>query len=287
MAKSNRISDEKETKEQTPDPTSSATQSSVAIVDSDEPRGSQFVGQWNGLISTTNWEKGRIICDWREALMAEGAAVTEYSDEAWAQLVGGVTSQHIGRLRRVSQRFGEVLDQYEGLYWSHFQAAMDWDDAEMWLEGSLQNDWSVSQMRGRRWETLGTPPEQQQAETQATAMQLDEDFSAAEADPQDTTDSETTAASTQTIQAVDADSNSKEGEEEKEEAEAGAQVSANKRQRLDVSVEELPNDLADAFEQFKLAIIAHRRENWQDTTPEAVIECLDALRVLTLAESED
>ena len=123
----------------------------------------QLVGQWNQLESTTNWEKGRIICDWREALMIQGAAVTEYSDEAWAQLVGGVTSQHVGRLRRVYQRFGETQIQYPGLYWSHFQATLDWDDAPMWLEGAIQNEWSVSQMRGKRWETLGTPPEEQQA----------------------------------------------------------------------------------------------------------------------------
>jgi hypothetical protein len=44
--------------------------------------------------------------------------------------------------------------------------------------------------------------------------------------------------------------------------------------------------LADAFEQFKLAIIAHRRNDWTITTPEAVIECLDALRELALAPSD-
>ena len=27
-----------------------------------------FVGRWNRLVSTTNWEKGRIILQWREAL---------------------------------------------------------------------------------------------------------------------------------------------------------------------------------------------------------------------------
>jgi len=52
---------------------------------------------------------------------------------------------------------GGDSSQYEGLYWSHLQAALDWDDAEMWLEGAIQNQWSVSQMRGQRWETLETP----------------------------------------------------------------------------------------------------------------------------------
>ena len=58
--------------------------------------------------------------------------------------------------------------------------------------------------------------------------------------------------------------------------EVAAQPQA-KRTRLNVNVELLSDDLADAFEQFKLAIIAQRREGWRDTTRETVIECLDAL----------
>ena len=69
--------------------------------------------------------------------------------------MGGVTPQHVGRLRRVFERFGETHDQYAGLYWSHFQAALDWPDAEMYLEGAVQNDWSVAQMRNERWEAMG------------------------------------------------------------------------------------------------------------------------------------
>ena len=115
-------------------------------VDADEAS-TPFLGQWNRLISTTNWEKGRIIAQWRAALEAEQLSIAEFSDDAWARLVGGVTGQHVGRLRRVFQRFGPVHERYAGLYWSHFQAALDWADAEMWLEGAVQNGWSVSSMR--------------------------------------------------------------------------------------------------------------------------------------------
>ena len=58
----------------------------------------------------------------------------------------------------------------------------------------------------------------------------------------------------------------------------------SKRIRLKVDVEELPDDLAEAFEAFKLTIIAHRLEGWSETTPAVVVECLDALRELALAE---
>ena len=74
-----------------------------------------FIGQWNTLVSTTNWDKGQIICQWRKQLEVEGVKSNEYSDEAWSQLVGGVTPQHVGRLRRCFDRFGHVFNEYEGI----------------------------------------------------------------------------------------------------------------------------------------------------------------------------
>ena len=262
-----------------------------------------YIGQWNRLTSTTNWEKGRIICQWREAMMQDGSPVTEYSDEAWSQLVGGVTSQHVGRLRRVFQRFGEVLDQYEGLYWSHFQAALDWDDDEMWLEGSLQNEWSVSQMRGKRWETLGMLPEQQQAAERQDAAEVASE--AAAEDSQLSAIAEDSARSNENLTVAETPPTTRAaGAEEKGNGDllaaglpttgmpaTGSEMTGEahadpvpKRTRLHVDVESLPDDMAEAFESFKLAIIAHRRENWRDTTAESVVECLDALKQLALAE---
>ena len=123
----------------------------------------EYVGRWNRLVSTTNWEKGRIIHQWREALRQAVAPAGSFADEAWSGQVGGVTPQHVGRLRRVYERFGEVFGQYRGLYWSHFQAAVDWPDAEMWLEGAVQNGWTISQMRAQRWEAIGAPPSSSRA----------------------------------------------------------------------------------------------------------------------------
>ena len=120
-----------------------------------ETASNEYLGRWNRLVSTTNWEKGRIVAEWREALIEAGAPVAAYTDEAWSRRVGSVTPQHTGRLRRVYQRFAAMREEYHGLYWSHFQAALDWDDAEMWLEGAVQNRWSISQMQGERSRTLG------------------------------------------------------------------------------------------------------------------------------------
>ena len=131
-----------------------------------EQASAEFLGRWNRLVSTTNWEKGRIISAWRKAMIDSGAPAQAYSDEAWARRVGNVSGQHVGRLRRVYDRFGGGFDSYPGLFWSHFQAALDWHDAEMWLEGAVQNSWSVAQMRNQRWEATGAadgeaPPDEE------------------------------------------------------------------------------------------------------------------------------
>jgi hypothetical protein len=276
------------------DSVSVAVEETQSVAPAADDVASKFVGQWSRLVSTTNWAKGRIICEWREALELAGATVTEYSDEAWAQLVGGVTSQHVGRLRRVFQRFGPVFDQYEGLYWSHFQAGLDWEDAEMWLEGAILNGWSVSQMRGKRWEThgnAGDPPADEAIAPfdEDAALLPDGEAASAAGDP---ANSSTTS--------IDADEEGEEAESDADESDEESSSSssessdyespaspAKSRSRLNVEVGDLPDDIADAFEAFKLAIIAQRRLGWGETTPEAVIECLDALRALALAPSDD
>lgn len=284
----------------TVDAPSADPEAAVATEVADAPKSEdsqQFIGKWNRLISTTNWEKGKIICEWREALIEADAEVTQYSDEAWAQLVGGVTSQHVGRLRRVSQRFGDASEQYEGLHWSHFQACLDWDDAEMWLEGSIQNGWSVSQMRGKRWETVGTTPEDQQAEVAQVAAEQDteaqaEDNQAGKSDSLAPTNSSVNSLAEITDSGNGPTANEGELPKKNPNSErspldsAATTDPAEKRTRLSVDVESLPDDLAEAFESFKLAIIAHRRENWRDTTPASVVECLESLKQLATADAE-
>src|SRR5271163_1962476 len=137
-----------------------------------EQTSEQFLSKWKRFVSTTNWEKGQIISQWRAALVDAGAGLAEYSDEVWSRQVGQVTPQHVGRLRRVFERFGDTRDTYAGLYWSHFQAALDWDDAEMWLEGAVQSNWSIAQMQAQRSQTLGALVQDQ---VEAAAIEIDED----------------------------------------------------------------------------------------------------------------
>ncbi len=258
-------------------------------------RSEEFAGKWHGLVSTTNWEKGRIIQEWRDALIDEGAPATTYSDDAWSQIVGAVTPQHVGRLRRVYDRFKDVYGDYKGLYWSHFHAAIEWEDAEMWLEGAVQNKWSVSQVRKKRWETLGEIPDQKPVDP-IVASEVDEDVEVE-------TDGDTIATVSSSFEAIE----NLDKREPATEAEAKA-AAANKPdsdndddadneedddsepQELSRPFEnlpDLPSDVADAFEAYKLVIIRHKLNDWEDISRDDMLMTLDSLKALVVATSGD
>jgi hypothetical protein len=245
----------------------------------------EYQGHWNRLISTTNWEKGQIILNWRSALIAAGAPNSAYSDEAWGQRVGNVTGQHVGRLRRVYEKFGQSYEQYPGLYWSHFQAALDWDDAEMWLEGASQNGWSVSIMRQQRWEAIGAPPEQKPREEDVVLAELDEDVS--EADDSQTGAVSPSVGEVQDVSGAEADDEAvDESADDEPPEEPSALAAAAEPARPFEDLPPLPEDLAELVESLKLAIVQQRLEGWQEVPAESVLAALDALRTLVLQPVE-
>ena len=261
----------------------------VSISDDTIQQSKPFIGQWNGLISTTNWEKGKIISQWRSSLKSSDANVSEYSDEAWSQLVGGVTPQHVGRLRRTFDRFGKDYTTYEGLYWSHFYAALDWEDAEMWLEGAIQSKWSISQMRHQRWETLGSDPNDQPRTSDIVATELNEE-------------SQTLALSEQNRQN---DRNFVEGpvhegpdfgDEDSLKSTGRSSVDLTGTDSSNTEPEEftarpfeafsdLPEDVLDAVNAFKIAIISHKSSEWADVSRDDMLDLLDALKQLVRTTS--
>ncbi|MDW8037063.1 MAG: hypothetical protein RMI90_03380 [Thermoguttaceae bacterium] len=260
-----------------------------AIEEASQP----FVGRWHRLVSQTNWEKGRIICQWRLALQQAGAPPSAYSDEAWSRLVGGVSPPHVGRLRRVYERFGQVADQYPGLYWSHFLAALDWPDAEMWLEGAVQNRWSVARMQAQRAETLGLAGS---ARTSSVLeSQLDQETAASwEAPPtvlvpeleeirvpgQDLTKSPLAEES-----AEDGFSAPQEAEELTSAAESPKP--AEEAAALFADLPPMPEDVAEAFEAFKLAIVRHKLAGWQEISCRQILKILDALKRFAQSSSTE
>ncbi len=261
-----------------------------------EQTSEQYLGQWKRLVSTTNWEKGQIIHAWREALRAEGAPAAEYSDDAWSRRVGNVTPQHVGRLRRACERFGPTRDEYPGLYWSHFQAALDWDDAEMWLEGAVQNGWSISEMRHERWRALGQLAGDEPDENEAAlATPWDEDAESADAS------GEVVSGVLGVVRAPDRAESDEDGDEtsdgeegydraqfdatEGSDASDGARVAAAVVRPF-ASLPPLPPDVNDAFEAYKLCILRHKLAGWQEISRDDLLLSLDALKQLALQPAD-
>ncbi len=296
------------------------------VVDSNSE---SFVGRWQSLVSQTNWEKGKIISEWRQSKIDDGAASSQYSDEAWASMVGFVTCQHVGRLRRVYDRFGESWSTYAGLYWSHFWAALDWDDAELWLEGASQSRWSISQMRRTRAQAMQTADSTYQVETARIAEATDDGFRTSSNGLDGTSGNEVESSSTgRPLSRAFVDGGDAKDDQQdeyssgtKDKFESGprnerpdfgdtldanedfgdtAQRSRNSdamsdgSERIEVadsglsqesprgnpfeSLGNLPQDVQELVEQFKLCIIRHRSSQWQEISRSELLAALDALR---------
>ena len=259
-----------------------------------EEASAEYLGKWNRLVSATNWEKGSIICRWRERLLAAGAPAASGTDEAWSRCVGRVSPQHVGRLRRVHERFAATCEQYSGLYWTHFQAALDWSDAEMWLEGAVQNAWSVSQMRRQRWETLGSVASDEPSDEQIVAEEFDDDA------PADET-AERIDAQTAEVQAPTQFQDDQFGGQpaESDESEASHTDDGDDEAPVDETAEaavpparpfeklsRLPAEVAEAFEQFKLALLGQKLAGWKEMSLDQALEALDGLKQMLLAPTD-
>jgi hypothetical protein len=254
-----------------------------------------FLGQWNRLVSTTNWEKGRIILQWRQALLAAGGPAAEYSDEAWSLRVGNVTGQHVGRLRRVYERFDALRAELTALYWSHFQAALDWEDAEMWLEGAEQSGWSVAEMRRQRWETLGAIETDRPPMEDVAGQPLDEDSDAADSDITSSTaiGHQLTSRRTQGLADGNGDERSQGSTRSADGLSEDAAPDDDQPEESDSNspgpfahLAEMPDDMGEAFEALKLSIIRHKFAGWQQISRDDVLTAVDALRELALAPAE-
>ena len=290
-----------ESRQTTEEQASSATVTAVKEEASDEKgaltlspetieASSAFIGEWNELVSTTNWDKGRVISAWRESLDKEGAPITERSDEAWAQLVGYVTSQHVGRLRRVYQRFGTLREEYKGLFWSHFQAALDWEDAEMWLEGAIHNRWSVAKMRAARWDAVGAPDGVKPDEEEI----LEGEIEGEAYDAMVESSGKVEATSEDASSSDDSDDSDDQEHDDKEANESSAPfddepvpVEAAARIRPFEDLAELPDDVTEAFEQFKLVILSHKLTGWEQISRDDMVSAIESLKTLAMAPSEE
>ena len=258
---------------------------------------SDFINSWNRLISMTNWEKGKLIHNWRSKLIENGLPRQVFSDESLAKRLGSVSGQHIGRLRRVFERFNTTFEKYSGLYWSHFQAVLDWDDADTWLADASDKQWSVASMRLQRWEAIGSPAGQMPNDADILMSEPDEDVN-----PYN--DSDTVLDGNRKSVEPNRDKEKKKGQgaggrrqnEESQTSKSGektdthndyggfsspAEAFAQMKQMKD-----LPEDLKEAFEQLKVVILSHKVSGWREVAPQRILTFLNAMKVVVMTEEK-
>ena len=273
-----------------------ATDPAQVVLSEDELRRASelaepFVGQWNKLISTTNWEKGRIISSWRNELVESGVDATQYSDDAWSRRVGGVTAPHVGRLRRVFERFNDSYASYKGLYWSHFLSALDWEDAPMWLEGAAGEGWSISAMREKRWEAEGAIDGKRPTDGQIVEVDTDEDITEPAQGGGNNREYDNDSGGVgagPTYEGPDF------GDEEELQAlagqnpEGGAAIQAEGAEgepaappvQPFIGLPPIPDDLSEAIESLKLSILRHKASDWRDVDVDTIQKYLDAIGLM-------
>jgi hypothetical protein len=92
------------------------------------------------------WELGRLAAEWTQR-HARGR-----TDADLARLIGDdlVSADQVQQRRQVWERFAESRSQWPGLAWSHFYAALRWDDAADCLEWASALEATVAEMRAWR-----------------------------------------------------------------------------------------------------------------------------------------
>ncbi len=127
------------------------------VTDGDQPETEeQLVQRAQTALSECRWLVGECAAKWTQRF-ARGR-----TDADFANLLG-LSADQIYQRRRVFETFGGTHDQFPNLKWSHFYAALTWDDAAHCLQWALEAQATVAEMKAwrrlQRGEDLQSVPE--------------------------------------------------------------------------------------------------------------------------------
>jgi hypothetical protein len=94
-------------------------------------------------VSQCNWSVGECAAKWTQKY-ARGR-----TDADFAALLG-LSADQVFQRRRVWETFADVHASYPSLKWSHFYAALNWDDAPECLQWADENQSTVAEMKAWR-----------------------------------------------------------------------------------------------------------------------------------------
>lgn len=143
------------------------TQSAVSTVTDETEEG--LIQTAQRAISHCRWIVGECASKWTQR-HARGR-----TDADFGTLVG-LSGDQIYQRRRVWETFSDVREQFTALKWSHFYAALNWDDAADCLQWAEETQSTVAEMkawrRALRGEDLTSEPEAAEPDTSAFVSYL-------------------------------------------------------------------------------------------------------------------
>jgi hypothetical protein len=103
----------------------------------------ELISKAQSAVSQSNWVVGECAHKWTERY-ARGRGDADFA------AVLGLSSDQVFQRRRVWQTFADVFQNYPALKWSHFYAALTWDDAPECLQWADENQATVAEMKAWR-----------------------------------------------------------------------------------------------------------------------------------------
>jgi hypothetical protein len=113
--------------------------STVAQIETEQ----ELVANAQHAISNCNWTVGECASKWTERF-SKGR-----TDADFGALVG-LSGDQIYQRRRVWETFGDVIENYPDLKWSHFYVAVTWTDSPEALAWASENQATVAEMKAWR-----------------------------------------------------------------------------------------------------------------------------------------
>jgi hypothetical protein len=114
----------------------------AAEVRQDEESEAALVRRAKKSLSDGAWTVGECAAKWTER-WAKGR-----TDEDFGAMIG-MSGDQVGQRRRVHERFGNY-DTCRNLSWSHYRAALNWDDADTCLAWAYEQQATVAEMTAWR-----------------------------------------------------------------------------------------------------------------------------------------
>jgi hypothetical protein len=117
----------------------------------------QLIQRAQNALSRCNWEIGECAAAWTKRF-ARGR-----SDADFGALIG-LSGDQVYQRRRVWETFSDIHERYSELKWSHFYAALNWDDAAECLQWAHDMSATVAEMkawrRAQHGEDLSVPADE-------------------------------------------------------------------------------------------------------------------------------